>query len=414
MKRNHVLSINKLINLIMFIYILSLYFFTYREQFYYISNIIAAILLGLILVNKLIIRKRIIINNFLVLYMIFIIFCLMSVFYAIDSEISFIKLRTLILLFVLMFSIINYIDSYEKLFHLMKYFSYSGFGASLYILLKSDFSNLTRYGADLGNVNAIGMILCISSTFSLYFFIEDKKFRFIPIFLTNSIVILMTGSRKSLILLIFSVIILLLSKVKRKNIVNKINIIIFSIIFVMILLYLVFNVPFFYQIIGRRMENLLKFVLGKGTLENSINLRFLMIKHGWEWFKERPVLGYGLDNYRILLGKEIGKYTYSHNNIIELLVDIGIFGTVLYYFIQFNIIKNLYNISKIYNKPLAYSFIAILLGYMFISVALIYYDSKHFCIILAVGSTISSLYKNNKHINLERVADNVQQIKEKY
>lgn len=381
----------------MFFYILSLYIFTYQERLNHISNILAVLLIALILIN-IIKKKKIVINSFLILYFIFIIFGLFSVLYAIDSNTSISKVRTLMMLFLLMFSFINYIDTLEKIHKFMKYFAYSGFITSIYIFLISDFTNLTRFGSELGNVNAIGMILGISATFSFYFIIEKKEYKYALMFLLNSIIIFMTGSRKSLVFLIFTLIVLVLSK-RKKKIGNRIKVALIIALIVTLIVYIVFNVPFFYQIIGRRMEKLFNFVIGKETSDGSINLRFLMIELGWEWFKERPFTGYGINNYRFLLGQTINWITYSHNNIIELLVGIGVIGTAIYYISQIIVINKLNKVSKFISKPLAFSFIAIILGYVFMSVALIYYDSKQFCIVLAVGSIISRLYKRDFEIS---------------
>ena len=371
----------------MFFYILSLYIFTYQEGLNNVSNAIGLLLMGLIWLDRLFLRKRIIINSFLVVYSIFIIFSLFSVLYAIDSSVASIKVRTLILLFVLMLSLINYIDTLDKLHKFMKHFAYSGFFTSAYVIFNADFANITRFGSELGNVNAIGMILGISSVFCFYFMLEKKEIKFTPMLIINIIVIFLTGSRKSLLFIVFILIVLIFSK-REKKLENNVKVFIWGAILVLIILYVIYNVPIFYQIIGRRMENMLDFAFGEGTKEGSMNMRFQMIQLGWDWFKERPLTGYGIDNYRLLLGEEIGRVTYAHNNIIELLVGMGMFGTITYYLAQIIIIKDLYKSSKILPKSLTYSFIAIILGYIFMSVGLVYYDNKHISIIMAVGSII--------------------------
>jgi len=381
------IKLNDIINLIMFLYILSLYIFTYQEGLNNVSNAIGLLLMGLIWLDRLFLRKRIIINSFLVVYSIFIIFSLFSVLYAIDSSVASIKVRTLILLFVLMLSLINYIDTLDKLHKFMKHFAYSGFFTSAYVIFNADFANITRFGSELGNVNAIGMILGISSVFCFYFMLEKKEIKFTPMLIINIIVIFLTGSRKSLLFIVFILIVLIFSK-REKKLENNVKVFIWGAILVLIILYVIYNVPIFYQIIGRRMENMLDFAFGEGTKEGSMNMRFQMIQLGWDWFKERPLTGYGIDNYRLLLGEEIGRVTYAHNNIIELLVGMGMFGTITYYLAQIIIIKDLYKSSKILPKSLTYSFIAIILGYIFMSVGLVYYDNKHISIIMAVGSII--------------------------
>ena len=70
-----------------------------------------------------------------------------------------------------------------------------------------------------------------------------------------------------------------------------------------------------------------------------------MIEWGVEWFKEKPKLGYGIDSYKMLLGTKETSFgitgAYAHNNYIELIVDVGILGLVVYYYIYiYMIIKS--------------------------------------------------------------------------
>ena len=103
--KEHILKkpkLNHIINLIMFLYILSLYLFTFQEGLNAISNIIALILIGLIWSKHVFIYKKIVINKFLIIYLFFIAISMASVVFAIDSNTSVVKVRTLVLLFVLM------------------------------------------------------------------------------------------------------------------------------------------------------------------------------------------------------------------------------------------------------------------------------------------------------------------------
>jgi O-antigen ligase len=175
---------------------------------------------------------------------------------------------------------------------------------------------------------------------------------------------------------------------------SKLKSILVSIVLIGIVIFVINNVEIFYEIIGRRMVNMFQFILGEGTSEGSINTRTDMIKWGWEWFKERPLFGYGIDNYKYLYGYINSEGdVYSHNNIIELMVGTGIVGTALFYIANIIVIKDLLKASKITSKLLCYSFIAIIAGYIFMSVGLIYYYGKHISIILAVGSIIYRLSK---------------------
>ncbi|MGN4425597.1 O-antigen ligase family protein [Bacillus cereus group sp. MYBK30-1] len=396
------ITLNKVINIIMFFYVLSIYLFTFRDGLNSISNALALMLIGTIWTDILLTRKKLVFNNFLLVYLIFIVICLVSVFYAINQEIALAKVKTLALMYMLMLSFANYINTLEKLRKILMYFVYSGFVTGIYILMNSDFSQVSRYGSELGNVNAIGMIIGISSIFCFYFIIEEKKYLlYIPILLTNVLVIFLTGSRKSLLFIVFTFIAVLLLNGKM-GIKGKMKALLWSSVVIFLSLYIIFDNPLLYQIIGVRMEHLFSFILGKGADEGSINIRENMIDVGLEWFKEHPILGYGIDNFRSLYGMEVFgvEATYSHNNFVELLVGTGIFGAIFFYLTHFIVLKDLYKASKGNdNNSLCYAFIAIIVTYIFLSVGMIYYYDKHISIVLVLGSIVYRLIKSDKYKN---------------
>lgn len=70
---------------------------------------------------------------------------------------------------------------------------------------------------------------------------------------------------------------------------------------------------------------------GVGGPESSTNIRSAMIVDGLNLWKEKPLLGYGVNQYRY---KSVYN-TYSHNNYIELLASGGLIVFVTYYGILF-------------------------------------------------------------------------------
>ncbi|MFY9598250.1 MAG: hypothetical protein WAP53_07685, partial [Dysgonamonadaceae bacterium] len=183
------LGLNNVVNTIMFLYIISLYLFTYTEDFI-VSNALALLLIASIWANFLLTRRKLVFNKLLFIFLLFTAICSFSVFYAIDQSVAITQVRTLILIFIVMLSLVNYIDSTEKLKAFMAYFIYAGCIASIYIFSANDFSQLTRFGSELGNVNAVGMIIGISATFCFYFILHEKKFLYLFPFLIMTVTIL--------------------------------------------------------------------------------------------------------------------------------------------------------------------------------------------------------------------------------
>lgn len=268
----------------------------------------------------------------------------------------------------------------------------------IYILLTSDFSEISRYGEELGNVNAVGLIVGIACIFCFYFILEENKHLFIIFLIPMFIVILLTGSRKSIFFVIFSIIFILRSRM-RKNLSSKLKPLIFILAITVIVFYLVFNVPFFYYIIGSRLEKLFLFARGYDVLDNSISERSYMATVGIKLILERPITGYGIDNFRhLFITFPGGRNTYSHNNFIEIMVGTGIFGVITYYLTHIIIIKDLYNISKIQQfRTLSFTFISIIISYLILSIGLVYYYNKHFGLLLAISSVISRIIKKGTY-----------------
>ncbi|WP_381426380.1 O-antigen ligase family protein [Sporosarcina thermotolerans] len=274
-------------------------------------------------------------------------------------------------------------------------FVYSGVIASIYILSNTDFTQITRSGSELGNENSVGIILGISAVLCFYFILIEKRKVHLFFFPILFLVILLTGSRTALLFTLINII-LFLYFTNQNNVLGKIKFITIGVTFTLISFYLVFNIPFLYDVMGSRIGNISTFIGEGSTTEGSINNRAYMVKFGLEMFRDNPLFGYGIDNYRYLLGESlIGRITYSHNNFIELLVGVGLVGTILFYLVQIIVIKDLYKASKhSNNKPLNFVFMVFIITYMVLSVSQIYYFSKHFSIILVIGAILGKMVDN--------------------
>ncbi len=388
---NPSLSMDKLTSVSIFLYVMSLYLLTYREGLNMISNALALIVVASIWINIIVSRKNIIFNKLILFQTLFIVSCVISACFAVNQRTVISKVRTLFLILIVMFSLVNYIDTYEKVMVIVKSFIYAGLFTSIFIILNSDFSMVTRYGRDLGNQNAVGMNIAISSIFCFYMIISKKKYLFATFFLVMIPSVLLTGSRKSLLFIIINIIIISYLK-NRKGLSKHLKFIVVSTCVLLISYYLVFNIPLFYQIIGVRIENTFAFLSGESTNEASINVRYGMTKVGLGFFLKRPITGYGIDNYRFLYSG-----TYSHNNFIELMVGVGAFGLLAYYMTHVVLVRDLLKTSK--NRTLeiiSFTFLAIIISYIILSPSIVYYDNKHFSILLALASTICFCTNKNK------------------
>ena len=127
------------------------------------------------------------------------------------------------------------------------------------------------------------------------------------------------------------------------------------------------------------------FFTSQNVTDNSTETRLYMIKFGLEHFLYQPIQGYGANCFEVLYQRSTGWATYSHNNFVELLVDLGVVGFVLFYRIYFIILLK----SKKLDKEA--SIILVLLGITFINGMFgPNYSSKILYVLFAMGYHVSN------------------------
>jgi O-antigen ligase len=236
---------------------------------------------------------------------------------------------------MLFFTVLNYLSSFERIKILLNAFIYSGTALSVYLLLNSNLGS--RIGWIVGNVNRIGNLLSFALIFAGYYLFVEKKFIYIPHFIIIGISVLLSGARQSLLFCASTFFILLILRYRR-GLKNKLKLIVILIVVAALGYFLLFQVPIVYKVLGSRIEILNNFIVDRKAGGSSINTRMRMIRFGLKAFKKRPLMGFGIDHYKFLYGRFF-RTVYAHNNYIELLVDTGIIGFVLFYGAFVNVLR---------------------------------------------------------------------------
>lgn len=104
--------------------------------------------------------------------------------------------------------------------------------------------------------------------------------------------------------------------------------------------WIIMNFAPLYQLIGHRMNMMINGFRGAGEVDSSTAVRLSLIERGVGWFQEQPWAGHGADNFRVLMANYYPHQSafYAHNNFIELLVNYGVVGFVLFYWLYVVII----------------------------------------------------------------------------
>jgi len=282
-----------------------------------------------------------------------------------------------------------YISNENRIKNVLKIFILATMITSMYMFLFTDVSMMSIEGADrLGsedgwNSNGIGMMCSAAAVFCLYLHSESKYTRgFYTLCTVLCIgIVLLTGSRSALFRVIMCWLFYKIFGRSRGKILHF-----FLALFVgVVALCLVMNIPFLYSTVGVRIENLLSFVTGSktGAVDSSTIIRAAMMEYGIGWFLENPILGYGIDNFRYLWSGVAGYETYAHSNYVDLLVGVGIVGTIIYYSFHVKQILVLYNGLK-ERRKLCAAFFAILCTFIILDIITVTYNSRFSQIILCL------------------------------
>jgi len=279
-------------------------------------------------------------------------FFLLSSIWALRPILSYWSVMQMIKLMVFTFGIYKYCSNYERLLDVLKVFVFANILFLFFVLFYFDLSTLgqermsdSENGIN-GNALAVTFTFCMYCIFIMFKLVRlnvIKRFLYYTLCVLFFIMILFTGSRTALVLIFFPFSFYLFLKSKYK----LVSIFMIS-SFLLLMFIIVMKIPSFYAVIGSRMMDAVNIATGNSTGAEDSS-RVLLILYGLEWFKANPFMGIGINNYRVLSNTVypfVGKNFYAHNNIIELLVDVGLVGLFIYYRYILILIKGVLKIKK--------------------------------------------------------------------
>ena len=357
------------------IYLITLYIFVDRNESLIISQIAFIAFAGLTVLVMLQRQRVHIGKNVLMVYITFT-WIFATYFWAQNQYLAWVKIKTMWQLFLLFFLTYNLFSEEENAHeYLLKCLYIAGIsliGYSIYIYGLADAINMmlgsrnVRLGRDINQENTFGMMNATTCMVAFYYLFYKKRFKLfhMAVLALAFLFAMSSGSRKALLVVCIGVLFLIYKKYGIRQVYKIIAIVlIVSVVFVSVIQLPVFDTVTF------RMKQLLETLLGKGG-DSSSQTRTSMISDGWNIFKARMLTGFGVNNYRI-----VSRYrTYAHNNFIEILVDIGLVGFVLYYLIYWNALKNLWKSKTDAGKAL---FCIFLVRFMMEIAVVTYYDKLH-------------------------------------
>ncbi len=310
-------------------------------------------------------------NAFISWFLLFLGYGYSSTFWAVDTVAVGQYTNTFIQMIGCIICLTNRIKKYEDIDKNLTMIVYSLAYTVLILLIKTpaDAWGTERIGQEIGiHSNAVGFRLAMGVLLALYLAMYRKKKIFFVFVILFVAITLYTGSRKGIIMLMSSLTLYpLLSSSKKlvgKEIINFIIKLILIISALITVIYLVSSNEIFYNIIGHRLETMFEYFLGDTTADSSIVERNFFINKAIELFKSNPILGYGMNNFKVYMA-EINYHhqTFSHNNFVELLSTLGLIGFSIYYsMIAFMLIQSIkLVVNKTKEHPRNVALLAIIL-----------------------------------------------------
>ena len=325
----------------------------------------------------------------------------LSLLYAVNREATIDSLKTLIVMFFVCFLIGKEIYNKKDLRELLWTTFFSLLIVAVYLYLYVDFNlfALTRVGeANTGrwNANDIGIMASIGILIAIVLFRDTNRvMKLLLIFSIPFLLYLdiMAASRKAILMLVICLCGMRILNNPTKVVKN----ILFIAVCVCLTMYLIFEVPFFYELIGWRMEGMVALLRGDTIYADSSAItRSLMLQSAMNVFYSNPIFGVGLDNFRFFNAVRL---TYSHNNFAEIAADLGIIGFVVYYWIFVYVIFDYLKSRKKHEEIKTFLFV-ILMAYLINHVAMVTILDMLQCIFIFFYITYSSdvCQENKKEI----------------
>lgn len=284
---------------------------------------------------KILFDKKVKFSAYALRMMPFCVFAALSVLWADNTEFAADMGQTLVINVVCICAVIELIDGRKEQVDLaLKTMAIAPLLLEVRVIMAGGlFAYMNDRWAGTISGNVVGLCAAFGACIALYYFVRGVK-AYGLLFLVNVAIVALSASRKALICVCIPFVFLYLFDTKID--VQKRRARFAALAFVgMVGMWMIMCIPFLYDLIGSRIEGMLAMMVGnKAVADPSARSRSQLISWGFDWFAERPLMGFGIDNYRYVLHSRHSNWSieyYAHNNYVELLVDTGIIGVILYY-----------------------------------------------------------------------------------
>ena len=250
--------------------------------------------------------------------------------YAVRNSIAVPMTRTLFLNLLFLYAFIRYVRYTEDAGEILKIYQWTAVLFSVICLIGGTGQILSGQRLETWGINANSIAMLAAYALILWTgellntMSKSRWMKASPFLLILLVTILLTGSRKGILLVFLGIYILVCFRRPKKFLLYTLGIYLLTIA----ALFLLLKVDFLYAVIGHRVEAVFGFLQGTETSEASLNTRAGFMALAWISSQDSLIFGHGLDCFRTL---RYSYGTYSHCNVLEILYSLGWVGVCLYY-----------------------------------------------------------------------------------
>ncbi len=319
------------------LYIYSLYVMAYSEELNFITDILFLGAIAFSFLNFVITKDGFKLDYSFFSLLLFVMYAMMTTFWAPSEEGVFGFVVTLIQLFGLYILIrINIQD--EKDFRVILMALYIGtIIMCLYTVfyygigeIISRISVGLRIGQEINQSNGMGIYCTVLNILSLYYLIFEKNYWSIPVLILSTFVMVGAGSRKSFLLMGVALLFLFMFKTKKGVALRfmAVGVVLLLAVYLVIEFadresnYFLYRVAQVFEIFSDDQS---------AITDDSLLTRSGMIQYGLELWSDNPVFGYGPEQYEYFYSLLHGVRRPPHSTFIQVLVGYGSIGFIFFY-----------------------------------------------------------------------------------
>lgn len=275
-----------------------------------------------------------------VLFLAFLIFCLLSILWSAAPDRSVTRVRTLSILMLYYFALLNFLlarpHDRGRLYVALRIIVIAAFIAAIYTLVAGNWETGDRVDDVIGDSNQASAYLAYSIPLALYLGskrLVPRWFAGVHVLVIISAVLVM-ASRTGLFVSLFGILLFFLITAQQRGIVSLKTLMILALFVagVLVIFNAIMSNPVLYQIVGSRFGSIWDILNGKQSRinEGSYYTRGRLLELARQLFVSHPLAGVGINGFSYYASLTI-RDEFSHNNYMELLSSVGVVGCALYY-----------------------------------------------------------------------------------